>query len=130
MYESQVLKFYDNPRKNIIMGEAVGKVTADDIRWMIGEVIRRGKATGGKWAWIAIVTKMDPIIDPECQKLFAELHSKLEVEGCAAMAYVVGGAAAIKVQAQRHRMQAQDNLVAEYFRTTEDALEWLADFGK
>lgn len=127
--KSNVPQFYESPKKNVIISEGVGKVSADDVRWMIEEVKRRGKAFGGKWAWITIISRLDPIIDPECQKLFAELHQQLESEGCVALAYVVGGTVAIKVQAQRHRMQANDKLVAEYFRTKEEALEWLTGLG-
>ncbi len=129
MNERQNLIFYENPKKNIILGEGIGKVTPDDLRWMIADLMRRGKEAGGQWAWIAIISRMDPIIDPESQKVFAELHHQLESAGCKAIAYVVGGTAAIKVQAQRHRLQANDNLVAGYFKTKEDALEWLADIG-
>lgn len=128
MFESKAIKFYDSPKKNVLITDGFGKVTPDDIRWMKEELRRRGRETGGKWAWIAIIYNMDPIIDPECQKVFAEVHEMLEKEGCVALAYVAGGSVAIKVQAQRHRLQAKDNVVSEYFRTTEDALEWLADF--
>ncbi|HOJ78595.1 MAG TPA: hypothetical protein PLZ08_10630 [Bacillota bacterium] len=127
--KSNALQFYESPKKNIIIGEGVGKVTADDVRWLIEEVKRRGRSIGGKWAWIAIISRMDPIIDPECQKLFVELHQQLEAEGCVALAYVVGETVTIKVQAQRHRVQARDKFVAGYFRTKEEALEWLTGLG-
>ncbi|MEN2774931.1 hypothetical protein [Acetivibrio clariflavus] len=126
--QSRTVVFYDSPKKNIIITDGFGKVSKEDIIWMIDEVRRRVKQTNGKWAWIVGCDKMDPIIDPECQKIFADLHKNLESEGCAAIAYAVGKTVAMKVQAQRHRLQANDKLVTEYFRTIEEALEWLKDF--
>ncbi|AEV67340.1 hypothetical protein [Acetivibrio clariflavus] len=126
--QSRTVVFYDSPKKNIIITDGFGKVSKEDIIWMIDEVRRGVKQTNGKWAWIVGCDKMDPIIDPECQKIFADLHKNLESEGCAAIAYAVGKTVAMKVQAQRHRLQANDKLVTEYFRTIEEALEWLKDF--
>jgi hypothetical protein len=127
---SRAVVFCDSPKKNIIITDGFGKVPKDDLIWMIGEIKRRVNEIGGRWAWVIGCDKMAPIIDPECQKIFADLHKNLEADGCAAIAYVVGKTAAIKVQAQRHRLQANDSLVTEYFKTQEDALEWLGDFAK
>jgi hypothetical protein len=125
-----VLNTYDIPGRNIVNTEGIGKATAEDVRKVTDYVIKKGKSFGGKWAYIPMIEKMDPILDAECQQEFARMHKLCEESGCVAMAFVSGGMAAIKVQAKRHQKDSNaGKLITEHFRTKEEALEWLKTLG-
>lgn len=124
--ENSVFAFHDSPAANVIKTSGTGKAGPDDARWLSDQLLQRAKSQKGRWYWLAHISQMDPILDPETSKILADLHQKAEASGCAAIMFVAGGTAAIKVQAQRHnRAASSDKLIVEFFRTEEDALEWL-----
>lgn len=124
-----ILNEYDVPGRKIVMTEGIGHANVEDVKKVTEKVLAKGKRFGGKWAYIPIIEKMDPILDPETQKVFATMHQECEASGCIAFAFVSGGMASIKVQAKRHQQASHTGLVSEHFKTKEDALEWLKDFG-
>jgi hypothetical protein len=125
-----VLKTYDIPGRKVVHTEGIGKATLEDVKKTTDYVITKGKSFGGKWAYIAGIEKMDPVFDAETQQEFARMHQLCEQNGCVAMGFVAGGMAAIKVQAKRHQKDSQaDKLQTEHFRTSEEALDWIATFG-
>lgn len=125
-----VLNTYDVPGRKIVNTEGIGKAYAEDIRKTTEYVVTKGKSFGGKWAYIPMIEKMDPIFDAETQQEFARMHKLCEEFGCIAMAFVAGGLASIKVQAKRHQKESKaDKIITEYFRTREEALDWLKTLG-
>jgi DNA transposition AAA+ family ATPase len=77
-----------------------------------------------------MIEKMDPIFDAETQQEFARMHQLCEEAGCIAFGFVAGGLAAIKVQAKRHQQASHaDGIITEYFRTREEALDWMKTLG-
>lgn len=121
---------HDVPGRNIVLTEASGKATAKAVQELTAYVVEKGKNFKGKWAYAPNIEKLDPVEQPETQQAFAELHKKCEEAGCAAMAFISGGLAAIKVQAKRHQRTAQTGkMIEEYFSTKEEALEWLKSIG-
>lgn len=131
MGKNWTLNVYDVPDgRKIVMTEGIGQAEVEDVKKVTEVVLSRGKKFGGKWAYIPMIEKMDPIFDAETQKAFAEMHKLCEEAGCVAMAFVAGGMASIKVQAKRHQQASNaGKLVVEHFRTKEDALKWLEGFG-
>jgi len=124
------LEIYDVPGSNIVNTEGFGQATAGDVRKVTEYVVNKGKSFGGKWGYIAGIEKMDPIFDEETQQEFARLHRLCEENGCIAIGFVAGGMAAIKVQAKRHQQASKaEGLITEYFRTREEALEWMKTLG-
>ncbi|NLX77016.1 MAG: hypothetical protein GXZ01_06540 [Clostridiaceae bacterium] len=121
------LKKYDVPGRKVVMTEGIGLVNVEGVREITSYVVVKGKSFGGKWGYIPIIEKMDPILDPETQQEFAKMHKSCEEAGCVAFAFVAGGMAAIKVQAKRHQQASHTGLVTEYFRTKEEALDWLKE---
>lgn len=121
---------HDVPGRNIVMTEASGKATAENVRELTAYVVEKGKSFKGKWAYAPNIEKLDPVEQPETQQAFAELHKQCEESGCSGMAFISGGLAAIKVQAKRHQRTAQTGkMIEEYFSTKEEALEWLKSIG-
>ena len=49
---------------------------------------RKGQSFGGKWGYIPITRRDDPILDPETQQEFAKMHKSCE-EPDVAFAFVV-----------------------------------------
>jgi len=123
------LKKYDVPGRNVVMTEGIGQADVQGVRETINYVVEKGKSFSGKWGYIPIIEKMDPILDPETQQEFAKFHKCCKESGCVAMAFVSGGMAAIKVQAKRHQQASQTGIVTGHFRTKEEALKWLEEFG-
>ena len=124
------LKKYDVPGRKIVNTEGFGLAGVEDVRELIDYVVTKGKSFGGKWAYIPMMEKMDPIYDPETQKEFANLHKACEEAGCIAMAFVSGAMTTIKVQAKRHEKASQAGKIAtQYFKTREEALKWLEELG-
>lgn len=122
------MNVYDVPGRKVAITEGVGKATPDAVKKMTDYVLSKGKSFNGKWAYIPIIDKLEPILDPETQQLFANMHTVCEEAGCAAFAFVAGGMAAIKVQAKRHQQTSHaDKLVTEYFQSKEEALDWLKE---
>lgn len=123
------LKKYDVPGRNVVMTEGIGLINVEGVRDTIDYVVGKGKKFGGKWGYVPIIEKMDPILDPETQQEFAKFHRCCEEAGCIAMAFVSGGMAAIKVQAKRHQNASHTGLATGHFRTKEEALKWLEELG-
>lgn len=122
------LNVYDVPGRKVVITEGLGKATAAAVKEMTDYVLTKGKSFGGKWAYAPIIDKLEPILEPETQQAFANLHVVCENAGCAAFAFIDGGMASIKVQAKRHQQTSHaDKLVTEYFRTKEEALDWLKE---
>ncbi len=125
-----VLNTYDVSGRNVVMTEGIGQADLEAVRGVIDYVLKKGKSFDGKWGYVPMIEKMDPIFDPETQQEFAKMHKLCEGAGCVAIGFVSGGMAAIKVQAKRHQRASQTGqLVAEHFKTKEDALKWLEEFG-
>jgi hypothetical protein len=123
------LEVYEVPGRKIVNTEGFGQANAQDIRNVTDIVVKKGKSFGGKWGYIPMIENMDPIFDQETQKEFAVMHQRCEESGCVAMGFVAGGMAAIKVQAKRHQKASNaEGLVDQYFRTREEALEWMKTF--
>lgn len=124
------LEVYDIPGKKIVNTEGIGQATAADVRKVTEYVVKKGKSFGGKWGYIPMIEKMDPIFDAETQKEFAKMHQLCEESGCIAFGFVAGGLAAIKVQAKRHQQASHtEGIQTEYFRTREEAIEWMESLG-
>lgn len=122
------LNVYEVPGRKVVLTEGVGKATAEAVKEVTDYVLTKGKSFGGKWAYVPSIDKMEPILDPETQQALANLHTVCENAGCVAFAFIDGGMASIKVQAKRHQQKSHaDKLVTEYFRTREDALDWLKE---
>jgi len=125
-----MLNKYEVPGRNAVMTEGIGLADRDAVKEVKEYVLNKAKGFSGKWAYIPIIEKMDPIYDTETQMAFAEMHKDCEDAGCVAFAFVAGGMAAIKVQSKRNQQASQaGKLIVEHFRTKEDALEWLKEFG-
>jgi hypothetical protein len=128
--QNWVVNFIDVPGRKILCTEGIGQATAPDIRKLTDLLVQKGKSFGGNWAYIPMIEKMSPVFDAETQKEFARMHQECEAAGCIAMAFVAGGMASIKVQAKRHQNDSHAEKVStEYFRTREEALEWLKTLG-
>lgn len=124
------LEVYDIPGRKIVNTEGIGQATAADVRKVTEYVLSKGKSFGGKWGYIPMIEKMDPIFDAETQQEFARMHQLCEEAGCIAFGFVAGGLAAIKVQAKRHQQASHaDGIITEYFRTREEALDWMKTLG-
>lgn len=124
------LEVYDIPGRKIVNTEGIGQATAADVRKVTEYVVNKGKSFGGKWGYIPMIEKMDPIFDAETQQEFAQMHQQCEAAGCIAFGFVAGGLAAIKVQAKRHQQASHaKGIQTEYFRTREEALEWMKTLG-
>lgn len=122
------LNVYEVPGRKVVITEGVGKSTPEKVKEMTDYVLTKGKSFGGKWAYAPIIDKLEPILDPETQQAFTNLHVVCEKAGCVAFAFIAGGMASIKVQAKRHQQTSHaDKLVTEYFRTKEEALDWLKE---
>lgn len=125
-----VFNTFDAPGRKVVITEGIGKANPENVRQVVDYVLKKGKSFGGKWGYIPIIDKMEPILDPESQKEFAGMHSACEAAGCIAMGFAAGGMAAIKVQAKRHQQASHaDKLSVEYFRTKEEALDWMKTLG-
>ncbi|NLN63980.1 MAG: hypothetical protein GX144_00945 [Clostridiaceae bacterium] len=124
-----VLKTYEVPGRKIVWTDGIGQADPQAVIECTEYVLEKAKSFGGgKWAYIPGIDKMDPIFDSETQDLFAEMHRRCEAAGCVAMAFVAGGMATIKVQAKRHQQKSQaGKMIAEHFRTADDALKWLEE---
>lgn len=120
---------YDYPGRKIVCTEGIGKADVEAVRMVTDYVVKKGKSFGGKWGYIPVIDKLEPILDPETQQEFAKLHTICEEAGCIAMGFAAGGLAAIKVQAKRHQQASNAKLITEYFRTKEEALEWMKTLG-
>ena len=123
------LKTYEVPGRRIVWTEGIGKAYPEAVQKVTEFVLAKAKGFGpGKWAYMPGIEKMDPIIDTETQKCFAEMHKKCEEAGCVAFAFISGGMAAIKVQSKRHHQQSHTTgIITEHFRTAEDGLMWLKE---
>lgn len=119
------------PGRNVLLSDASGVWTVEAVEQNKKDILAMKSKFGGKpWAFLGDVAKMVPIVDAEVSKAFSSMHPMFEANGCAACAFVVGSAVAIKVQAQRHHDTAgTKNLKIGHFRTREEALEWLATLG-
>lgn len=119
------------PGRNVVLSDASGVWTVEAVEQNKKDILEVVKKFGGKpWAFLGDVAKMAPIVDAEVSKAFASMHPMFEENGCLACAFVVGGAIAIKVQAQRHHDTSRaKELKVGHFRTREEALEWLATLG-
>lgn len=116
--------------RNIVKTEAAGTANAKHVEEMTENVLARGRKYKGKWAYMPLIGKLEPILDEDSKQAFAKMHEKCLEAGCVAFAFVTGGSAAIKVQAKRHQQAAEaGKLLTEYFRTEEEALSWLKDLG-
>ncbi len=124
------LETYDIPGCRVVNTEGIGQATAADVRKVTEYVLKKGKSFGGKWGYIPMIEKMDPIFDAETQQEFALMHQRCEEAGCIAFGFVAGGLAAIKVQAKRHQQASHaEGIQTEYFRTLEEAIEWMKSLG-
>jgi len=119
------------PQRNIVRSEGYGVWTVDITNRNREEIKKAAsKFAGKKWALMGVIPKLAPIVDAEVSKAFARFHDEFEKMGCAAFAFVVGGAVAIKAQAQRHHdTSSATKLVVNHFRTEEQALDWLKTMG-
>jgi hypothetical protein len=116
--------------RNVVKTEAAGGATVKYVEEMTENVLARGRKYKGKWAYMPLIGKLDPILDEGSRQAFAKMHEKCLGAGCVAFAFVTGGSAAIKVQAKRHQEAAEaGKLLTEYFRTEEEALKWLESIG-
>lgn len=121
-------KKYDVPGRKIVNTEGFGLADVEGVRELTEYVAAKGKSFGGKWAYVPMMEKMDPIYDPATQQEFVKLHKACEEAGCIAMAFVAGGMATIKVQAKRHEQASQTGKIAtRYFKTREEALKWIEE---
>lgn len=113
-----------------IKSEPVGVWTAEFTLENLKKIKKMSeKFNGSKWAYVGVLTGMAPIVDPEVNKLFANMHINLEEWGCVACAFVVGGAIALKAQANRHHdVSDSKKLVISHFRTEEEAIKWIKPF--
>jgi|LSQX01.2.fsa_nt_gb hypothetical protein len=118
------------PGVKAIRSEPVGLWTAEFTLENLEKIKKMTeKFKDSKWAYIGVLTKMAPIVDPEVNKLFANMHIDLEEWGCVACGFVVGGAIALKAQANRHHdVSDSQKLQISHFRTEEEAIEWVKSF--
>ncbi|MDP4181826.1 MAG: hypothetical protein Q8942_12125 [Bacillota bacterium] len=116
--------------RNVVKTEADGTANVDHVVEMTENVLAKGRGFRGKWAYMPCIGKLDPVLDEESRKAFAKMHERCLAAGCIAFAFVTGGVVAVKVQAKRHQDAAEaGKLLTEYFRTEEEALEWLKSLG-
>lgn len=118
------------PGRNIVKAYPIGVWTAADVNKYVEDIMKIVSKFNGKWAFMPDISKMAPIVDIEASNALTVLHKKFEDAKCVAMAFIVGGAVAIKAQAQRHQDKSNvEKLVVNHLRNEEAALEWLKSVG-
>jgi len=116
--------------RNVVRTQADGTANYERVVEMTDNIISRGKGFSGKWAYMPHISKLNPVLDEDTRKAFTKLHERCLAAGCSAFAFVTGGSVSAKVQSKRHHNASKtEELVNEYFRTEEEALEWLESIG-
>ncbi len=114
----------------VLKSGGVGKWSPADVEELTENLLQLAKKfKGKKWAYIADPTKMDPIMSKETSAAFARLHAKLEEAGCAAVAFLDGNTAAMKLQSQKNQNNSGAKMEVLHFRSEEQALDWLKEMG-
>ena len=111
--------------KRIIKSSAVGATNADEVRWLIKQLMSLSMAWKAQgWVYMIDISKMAPA-SPEVSAELVELHKKLTAAGCKGMAFVEGAAFVLAAQAKQHQKQAHTVIQEGHFRTEADAIKWV-----
>lgn len=114
------------PGKRVLKSGAVGATNAEEVRWLANTLAANSAAwkTSG-WGYIVDISKMSPAT-PDVSAELVQLHKKLTMAGCKAMAFVEFGAFYTAAQARQHQKQSNAAIQEGHFKTEEEALKWLS----
>lgn len=117
--------------RNIILSKGLGKWDVEDVKTLTADILSRAKNFGSaRWGYIADPSQMDPLFSKETSDEFAKLHVALQLGGCKAIGFLDGNTAAMKLQSQKHQNKSESSEIeVGHFKTLEDSLEWIKDYG-
>lgn len=118
-------KIHVYSEKRIIKSSAVGETNVQEVRWLADRMVEYAaewKECG--WGYLVGISEMAPVTSDVSVELI-ELHKKLELAGCKAIAFVKADAFVISVQAKKHQKKSKASYKEEYFKTEEEAFAWL-----
>ena len=113
------------PEKHIIKSSAKGETNVAEVRWLT-ELILESSSTWKEdgWGYVVGINDMTPV-SSEVSKELVELHKKVEVAGCKAIAFIDPDAFVISMQAKKHQRKSKTSNKEKHFKTEEEAFSWV-----
>lgn len=118
-------RIYVYEEQRIIKSCAVGTTTVEEVMWLsekMTDYAAAWKECG--WGYIVGIGEMTPV-SPEISVELVELHKRIEIAGCKAIAFVDPDAYVIAVQAKNHQKRSKASYKEKHFRTEQEAFDWL-----
>lgn len=111
--------------KHIIKSSAKGETNVAEVRWLT-ELILESSSTWKEdgWGYVVGINDMTPV-SSEVSKELVELHKKVEVAGCKAIAFIDPDAFVISMQAKKHQRKSKTSNKEKHFKTEEEAFSWV-----
>lgn len=118
-------KIHVYSEKRIIKSSAVGDTNVEEVRWLADRMMEyAAEWSECGWGYLVGISEMTPVSSDVSAELI-ELHKKLEMAGCKAIAFVRADAFVISVQAKKHQKKSKASYKEESFKTEEEAFAWL-----
>lgn len=113
------------PEKHIIKSSAKGETNVAEVRWLTELILESAsswKETG--WGYVVGINDMEPV-NHEVSKELVELHKKVEIAGCKAIAFIDPNALILSLQAKKHQRKSKTSNKEKHFKTEEEAFAWV-----
>ncbi len=113
------------PGKRVLKSAAAGATNVAEVRWLTDRLVALSgpwKASG--WGYIVDISNMPPV-SPDISQELVNLHKKLSVSGCKAMAFVNFASFITGAQAKDHQKKSNSAILENTFKTEAEALKWL-----
>ncbi len=123
LHGAQQIYVYED--KRVIKSSAIGATTVEEIQWLTDKMLEyatQWKECG--WGYLVGIGEMTPV-PADVSKELIELHKKLELAGCKAIAFVNPDAFVIAAQAKNHQRKSKASYKEKHFKTDEEAFVWL-----
>lgn len=113
------------PEKHIIKSSAKGETNVAEVRWLT-ELILESSSSWKEigWGYVVGISDMEPV-NHEVSKELVELHKKVEMAGCKAIAFIDPNAFVISMQAKKHQRKSKTSNKEKHFKTEEEAFAWV-----
>ncbi len=123
LHGAQQIYVYED--KRVIKSSAIGATTVEEIEWLTDKMLEYAAQWNEcGWGYLVGIGEMTPVASDVSKELI-ELHKKLEVAGCKAIAFVNPDAFVIAAQAKNHQRKSKASYKEKHFKTEVEAFAWL-----
>jgi hypothetical protein len=120
-------KIFVIKNKNIIISIGIGEPNEREVLESKDKVKEIASSFKGKWYFLGDLTRLPTLKDPKIAGEFVKFHEEFYKMNCVAFAMVANlDNIGIKIQSKKnHNVSGVKELQIEYFRSEEDALDWI-----